>query len=142
MLYGVRLDTSSSVRDVSVTPLGDPVLDLGVTPRLVFNVRKALDAAWEHWDIPTGWMGRAQEYCKNVKIVVSGGFKPEKIQRFEKLDVPADIYAVGSYLFNNNGTTVTDYTADVVRVKVHGEWVDMAKVGRAPCDNPDLERVW
>ena len=87
-------------------------------------------------------MERAQEYCQNVKIVVSGGFKPEKIQRFEKLDVPVDIYAVGSYLFNNNGTTVSDYTSDVVRVKVHGQWVDMAKVGRAPCDNPDLERVW
>jgi nicotinate phosphoribosyltransferase len=142
VLYGVRLDTSSSVRDVSVTPLGDPALDLGVTPRLVFNVRQALDAAWERWDIPAVWKTRAQEYCKNVKIVVSGGFRPEKIQRFEKLLVPVDIYAVGSYLFNNNGSTVTDYTADVVRVKVHGEWVDMAKVGRAPCDNPDLERVW
>jgi nicotinate phosphoribosyltransferase len=142
VLYGVRLDTSSSVRDVSVTPLGDPALDLGVTPRLVFNVRLALDAAWERWDIPDAWKSRAQEYCKNVKIVVSGGFKPEKIQRFEKLLVPVDIYAVGSYLFNNNGATVSDYTADVVRVKVHGEWVDMAKVGRAPCDNPDLERVW
>jgi nicotinate phosphoribosyltransferase len=142
VLYGVRLDTSSSVRDVSVTPLGDPALDLGVNPRLVFNVRQALDAAWERWDIPASWKARAQDYCKNVKIVVSGGFKPEKIQRFEKLCVPADIYAVGSYLFNNNGATVTDYTADVVRVKVHGKWVDMAKVGRAPCDNPDLERVW
>ncbi len=142
VLYGVRLDTSSSIRDVSVTPLGDPALDLGVTPRLVFNVRQALDAAWERWDILEAWKSRAQEYCKNVKIVVSGGFKPEKIQRFEKLLVPVDIYAVGSYLFNNNGATVSDYTADVVRVKVHGQWVDMAKVGRAPCDNPDLERVW
>jgi nicotinate phosphoribosyltransferase len=142
VLYGVRLDTSSSVRDVSVTPLGDPALDLGVNPRLVFNVRQALDAAWERWDIPAVLRARAQEYCRNVKIVVSGGFNPEKIRRFEKLCVPADIYAVGSYLFNNNGMTVTDFTADVVRVKVHGEWVDMAKVGRAPCDNPDLERVW
>ena len=142
VLYGVRLDTSGSVRDVSVTPLGDPTLDLGVTPRLVFNVRQALDAAWERWDIPEAWKSRAQEYCKNVKIVVSGGFKPEKIQRFEKLLVPVDIYAVGSYLFNNNGATVSDYTADVVRVKVHGQWVNMAKVGRAPRDNPDLERVW
>ena len=142
VLYGVRLDTSGSVRDVSVTPLGDPALDLGVTPRLVFNVRQALDAAWERWDILEAWKSRAQEYCKNVKIVVSGGFKPEKIQRFEKLLVPVDIYAVGSYLFNNNGATVSDYTADVVRVKVHGQWVNMAKVGRAPRDNPDLERVW
>ena len=142
MLYGVRLDPSSSIRDVSVTPLGEPTLDLGVTPRLVFNVRQALDVAWERWDVPPGWVERAQAYCNNVKIVVSGGFNPEKIQRFEKLSVPADIYGVGSYLFNNNGATVTDYTADVVRVKVQGEWVDMAKVGRAPCDNPDLERVW
>jgi len=148
-LYGVRLDTSGSLRDQSVPPLGDPALDLGVTPRLVFNVRQALDSAWERWNLPgvstgstTSWQERAQEFCRNVKIVVSGGFTPEKIRKFEKLGVPVDIYAVGSYLFNNNGNTVSDFTADVVRIKVHGEWVDMAKVGRKPLDNPSLERVW
>jgi nicotinate phosphoribosyltransferase len=140
--YGVRLDTSGSLRDVSVPPLGDPALDLGVNPRLVFLVRQALDTAWESWDIPARWRERAREYCQNVRIVVSGGFTPEKIARFEKLRVPADIYAVGSALFDNHGPTVTDFTADVVRIKVHGEWVDMAKVGRRACDNPDLERVW
>jgi len=142
ILYGVRLDTSSSIRDQSVLPLGDPALDLGVTPRLVFNVRQALDSAWETWRLPEVWKEAAQSYCRNVKIVVSGGFNPEKIRKFEKLGVPADIYAVGSWLFNNNGSTVTDFTADVVRVKVHGEWIDMAKVGRKPLDNPNLERVW
>jgi nicotinate phosphoribosyltransferase len=141
-LYGVRLDTSGSLRDVSVPPLGDPSLDLGVTPRLVFNVRQALDEAWQRWDLPKDWIARAKDYCREVRIVVSGGFNPEKIRRFEKLQVPVDIFAVGSWLFNNNGATVTDYTADVVRVKVHGEWIEMAKVGRAPCDNPNLERVW
>jgi len=141
-LYGVRLDTSASVRDESVTPLGDPALDLGVNPRLVFNVREGLDSAWENWKLPQKWKEPAREFCRNVKIVVSGGFAPDKIRRFEKLGVPVDIYAVGSYLFNNSGATVTDFTADVVRVKVHGEWVDMAKVGRAPLDNPNLERVW
>lgn len=141
-LYGVRLDTSSSLRDESVTPLGDQALDLGVTPRLVFNVRQALDSAWERWSLDAVWQERAQEFCRSVKIVVSGGFAPDKIRKFEKLGVPVDIYAVGSYLFNNNGSTVTDFTADVVRVKVHGEWVDMAKVGRRPLDNPNLERVW
>ena len=141
-LYGVRLDTSSSVRDESVTPLGDPSLDLGVNPRLVFNVRQALDSAWQHWDLPQNWMEPARAYCQNVKIVVSGGFAPDKIRRFEKLGVPVDIYAVGSYLFNNNGATVTDFTADVVRVKVHDQWVDMSKVGRKPLDNPNLQRVW
>jgi nicotinate phosphoribosyltransferase len=141
-LYGVRLDTSGSLRDVSVPPLGEPGLDLGVTPRLVFNVRQALDSAWEHLSLPKAWESRAKEYGRRVKIVVSGGFDPNKIRKFEHLGVPVDIYAVGSYLFNNNGRTVTDFTADVVRVKVHGEWVDMAKVGREPSDNPELERVW
>lgn len=141
-LYGVRLDTGSNLRDVSVLPLGDAALDLGVNPRLVFAVRQALDADAETWDLPAEWRERARAYCRGVKIVVSGGFIPDKIRRFEKLSVPADIYAVGSALFDNHGTTVTDYTADVVRIKAHGEWIDMAKIGRRPCDNPDLERVW
>ena len=38
--------------------------------------------------------------------------------------------------------TNTDFTADVVRVRIAGEWVDMAKVGRRACDNPKMERVW
>ncbi len=141
-LYGVRLDTSGSIRDVSVPPLGEPALDLGVTPRLVFNVRQELDSAWEHWNLPKSQQQEAREFCHSVKIVVSGGFDPEKIRKFEHLGVPVDIYAVGSYLFNNNGSNVTDFTADVVRVKVHNEWIPMAKKGRAPCDNPDLVRVW
>jgi nicotinate phosphoribosyltransferase len=142
VLYGVRLDTSGTLRDVSVEPLGDPALDLGVNPRLAFNVRHGLDSASESWSIPAAWKEAARQYCRNVKIVVSGGFGPEKIRKFEKLGVPVDIYAVGSWLFNNNGGTVTDFTGDVVRVKVHGEWIDMAKVGRTPLDNPELERVW
>jgi nicotinate phosphoribosyltransferase len=141
-LYGVRLDTSGSVRDVCVEPLGDPSLDLGVTPRLVFNVRRAIDGRWTSWRLPPAWKESAKEYCRSVKIVVSGGFNPERIRRFESLGVPVDIYAVGSYLFNNSGPTVTDFTADVVRVKIRDEWVDMAKVGRRPHDNPDMVRVW
>jgi nicotinate phosphoribosyltransferase len=141
-LYGVRLDTSGSLRDVSVQPLGDPALDLGVNPRLVFNVRQGLDHAWENWDLPKTWKERAQEYCRRVKIVVSGGFNPEKIRKFEKLEVPVDIYAVGSYLFNNSNSTTTDFTSDVVRVKIHDEWINMAKVGRKVGNNENLERIW
>jgi nicotinate phosphoribosyltransferase len=142
VLYGVRLDTSGTLRDVSVEPLGDPALDLGVNPRLVFNVRHGVDSAHESWDLPASWREAARQYCRKVKIVVSGGFNPEKIRKFERLGVPADIYAVGSWLFNNNGGTVTDFTGDVVRVKVHDRWINMAKVGRMPLDNPNLERVW
>src|ERR1051325_8277637 len=103
MLYGIRLDTSGSLRDISVEPLGDPALDLGVTPRLVFNVRHALDQAAESWNLPPAWKEAARDYCRNVKIVVSGGFNPERIRKFEKLGVPVDIYAVGSGLFNKIG---------------------------------------
>ncbi|MBP7693827.1 MAG: nicotinate phosphoribosyltransferase [Anaerolineales bacterium] len=140
-LFGVRLDTGASVRDAAVPPLGDPVLDLGVNPRLVFYVRQALDNAWERWRVPPAWVERAQAFCRQVRIVVSGGFHPDKIRKFEKLGVPADIYAVGSSLFENHGETVTDFTADVVRARVNGQWHAMAKVGRRPCDNPDLEPV-
>lgn len=141
-LYGVRTDTSGSLRDQSVTPLGDAALDLGVNPRLVFQMRQALDRAWQDWDLPARWLEPAKEFCRNVKIVVSGGFTPEKIRKFETLGVPVDTYAVGSSLFDNHGPTVTDFTADVVRVKLNGEWVDLAKTGRRPCENPELKRVW
>src|SRR5690349_15567059 len=85
ILYGVRLDTSGTLRDVSVAPLGDPVLDLGVNPRLVFNVRQGLDSASEAWNLPPAWKEAAREYCRNVKIVVSGGFNPDKMRKFERL---------------------------------------------------------
>jgi nicotinate phosphoribosyltransferase len=142
ILYGVRLDTSSSLRDSSIQPLGEPALDLGVNPRLVFTTRQALDSAYLDWNLPKEAVELARQYCQNIKIVVSGGFNVDKITKFEKLNVPVDIYAVGSSLFSNYGPTNTDFTADVVRVKVHGEWIDLAKSGRGAVDNPDLVRVW
>jgi nicotinate phosphoribosyltransferase len=141
VLYGVRLDTSGSQRDVNVPPLGDPLLDLGVTPRLVFNVRQAIDAAWTHWNLAKNQAMLAKAYCENVKIVATGGFGPEKISRFEKLSVPVDIYGVGSSLLLNDKVTNTDFTADVVRVKLNGMWYDLAKVGRGAAPNPELAPV-
>ena len=142
-LYGVRLDTSGNVRDVSLEPLGDPKLDNGVNPRLVFRMRQAMDSACQQWDIPESWRERAQAWCRAVRIVVSGGFTPQKIRLFERVGTPVDVYAVGSALFSNSDEagTVNDYTADVVRVKVLGAWYDLAKVGRRACDNPALEPV-
>ena len=142
VLSGVRLDTSASLRDQSLKATGDPLLDYGVTPRLVKAVRRGLDSAWENWSLSSVWQKKAQEYCQNVKIVVSGGFNVEKITRFEKQKVPVDIYAVGSAFFDNHGVTVMDFTADIVKVKIDGDWVHMAKVGRQADENPDLERVW
>ncbi|MDX1522022.1 MAG: nicotinate phosphoribosyltransferase [Anaerolineae bacterium] len=142
-LYGVRLDTSSNMRDVRISPLGDKLLDNGVNPRLCWMVRQALDSAWESWEVRPEWQEQAKTYCREVKIVVSGGFGPEKIKRFEELKVPVDIYGVGSSLMSNDEAqgTNTDFTADVVRVRINGDWVPMAKAGRGPANNPDLKPV-
>ncbi len=116
-LYGVRIDTSETLVDKSVIPQMGTFKPTGVNPRLVWNVREALDRAG----------------FKHVKIVVSGGFNVEKIRQFEEQEVPVDIYGVGSSLFQGR----FDFTADVVRV----EGKPCAKVGRAYRPNPRLERV-
>jgi nicotinate phosphoribosyltransferase len=78
-----------------------------------------------------------------VRIVVSGGFDPERTRRFEKQRVPADIHGVGTALLSccTNCGTNNDFTADVVRVKQNGRWVEMAKVGRQVGSNPLLEPI-
>jgi nicotinate phosphoribosyltransferase len=142
-LYGVRPDTASNMRDVSVPPLGDDRLDYGVNPRLVFAIREAVDREWTNWNL-SGDDGRlAEQYCRDVKIAVTGGFTPARIRQFEQLQVPADIYGVGSWLLSScdvHGTN-NDFTADIVRVKIEGRWYDLAKAGRKACDNLLLERV-
>jgi nicotinate phosphoribosyltransferase len=142
-LFGVRLDTSGSLRDVGVPSRGDPAGERGVTAELVGVVRTALDSAFESWDLPQTWRVRAGEYCRSVKIVATGGFDPDRIARFEKMKVAVDIYGVGSWLLSSckHCGTSNDFTADAVRAEVDGDWVTMAKVGRAPGENPDLKPV-
>jgi len=104
---------------------------------------EAIDREWQSWSL-TGQDRRiAEQYCRDVKIAVTGGFTAAKIRQFEDLGVPADLYGVGSWLLSScddHGTS-NDFTADVVRVKIDGRWVDMAKTGRRWCDNLMLERV-
>ncbi len=142
MLYGVRLDTSSTLVDHSLYPSDSPD-EHGVNPQLVHKVRSALTNAYRQWDLPAEWMKRASEYCKSIKISVTGGLTPAKIRAFEDQQVPVDVYGVGSYLFSNAAEigTNNDFTADVVRVKVSGNWRDLAKTGRQPLVNPGLEQV-
>ncbi len=136
-LMGVRLDTGATMRDVSLQPT-DPT---GVNLVLVRLLREALDHAWEGWNVPPQWVDAAKAYCQNVKIVVSGGFSIAKISKFEDEGVPVDMYGVGSSLLRNAEDVNTDYTMDLVRVNVHGTWVDIAKLGRKPDDNADLAPV-
>jgi nicotinate phosphoribosyltransferase len=142
-LAGVRPDTSSNMRDVSVPPLGDKKLDCGVNPRLVFLMREAIDREWQSWSLAGDERKLAEQYCKDVKIAVTGGFNAAKIRHFEELRVPADVYGVGSWLLSSCEVcgTNNDFTADVVRVRIHGRWYDLAKDGRAASENPELERV-
>ena len=116
-LYGVRIDTSETLVDKSVIPQMGTFRPTGVSPQLVWNVRRALDG----------------EGFKHVRIVVSGGFTVEKIRQFEEGKVPVDAYGVGSSLFQGR----FDFTADVVRV----DGKPCAKVGRSYRPNPRLERV-
>ncbi len=138
ILYGVRADTASDMRDVSVEPSGDTSLDFGVNPRLIYKMRNELDEMHTDPAIPSEWKREAEIYFKNVKIVATGGFTPQKIELFERLNVPVDIYGVGSYLMRGENN---DFTADVVMAKIRGSWHHMAKVGRRRFENPDLERI-
>ncbi len=137
-LDGVRCDTGSEVRDASIEPLGAKNLDLGVVPRLITNVRKALDNLHTAPDLPEGAADAARAYFRKVKIVASGGFDVERIRQFERLGVPVDLYGVGSDFLHG---PKCDYTADVVRLKIRGEWIDFAKTGRRPVPNANLEPV-
>jgi nicotinate phosphoribosyltransferase len=122
-LWGVRLDTSGTLVDKSIWNMMGTFKPTGVIPQLAFNVRRALDA----------------EGFTHVKIVVSGGFNPEKIRQFEQDRVPVDAYAVGSAFFSGTGTF--DFTADIVALEERGKWRECHKVGRPERPNPGLELV-
>lgn len=116
-LWGVRLDTAETMVDRSILSQMGDFDPRGVNPRLVWNVRQALDA----------------EGFGHVKIAASGGFDAEKIRYFEEMGVPVDSYGVGASLFRDR----YHFTADVVRVGDDS----VAKAGRALRANPHLERV-
>jgi nicotinate phosphoribosyltransferase len=125
-LWGVRLDTSENMVDASIygashaygtlwTPqhqMGD-FKPTGVNPQLVHNVRSMLDGAGG----------------KDVKVVASGGFNPEKINTFEEMGVPVDAYAVGESLLLGSNS----FTADVVE--------PTGKAGRWHRESSFMERV-
>ncbi len=106
ILWAVRLDTSDTMVDRCLWEEMMQFDPRGVNVRLVEKVRGALD----------------REGFSHVKIIVSGGFNPDKISFFEEKKAPVDIYAVGSALFEGK----YDFTADIVMVEGEKE----AKKGR------------
>jgi nicotinate phosphoribosyltransferase len=115
-LWGVRLDTSEDLVDRALAGRDDEAL-AGVSPALVRVVRERLDAA--------GFSG--------VKIVASGGFDAERIERYERDGVPVDAFGVGSSLLRGG----YDFTADIVEV----DGLPHAKAGRSRWPNPRLQAV-
>ncbi len=116
-LWAVRLDTSNNMVDKSLHSRMGMFPPTGVCQELVKLVREGLDA----------------EGFSKVKIMVSGGFNPEKISTFEKHHVPVDIYAVGSSFMTGS----FDFTADIVQV----DHKLCSKVGRVYCPNDRLTLV-
>jgi nicotinate phosphoribosyltransferase len=94
-LYGIRLDTPSERGRV--------------TADLVTEVRARLD----------------QEGFGHVKITVSGGLTPDRIQYFKDAGARVDSFAVGSYI---SGATPIDFTGDIKEI----DGVPIAKRGRIP----------
>lgn len=116
-LWGVRLDTSESLVDFGLIDKMGQFKPTGVNPELVRHVREKLDAFG----------------FEDVKIIVSGGFTADKIERFEKARVPVDAYGVGASLIHGDFA----YTADIVEVNGKAE----SKVGRTLIDNPRVVLV-
>ncbi len=105
-LYGIRLDTPSERGRV--------------TADLVTEVRARLD----------------QEGFGHVKITVSGGLTPDRIQYFKDAGALVDSYAVGSYI---SGATPIDFTGDIKEI----DGAPIAKRGRIPgvTPSPRLQAV-
>ena len=107
-LNAVRVDTSISLIDHYFDDKDTTGFDPhGVCKELIFALRKALDDNGFNY----------------VKIIVSSSFSLEKIKEWKQLNVPVDMYGVGTYFVNN---TTCGFTGDLVILDGKGE----AKEGR------------
>lgn len=114
-IYGIRFDTSGTLIDSQVSK---NQFNFGVCSELVFKARETFDS-----------LGLG-----NLKIIVSGGFDIEKIELFQKMKVPVDMFGIGSSIVNKYNT---DFTADAVTL----DGKHNAKVGRSLGDWSKLIRV-
>jgi nicotinate phosphoribosyltransferase len=116
-VWGVQLATSEHLVDQSIIPVMGGFVPTGVNPRLVWNVRNALDA----------------EGFGEIKILVSGSITVGKIREFEDAGIPIDAYGVGTALTSGR----FGFVADVVML----DGTAHARAGRTLKPNPRMERV-
>lgn len=138
VLFGVRPDTPANVLDKCITPEEARPEDYSVSPRFVRRLRAALDSAYMTMNLPRGWTARAKKYCRDVKIIVSGGFTPEKVEWFEREKAPVDSYGIGSFFLRGENN---DFTADVSAVKLGGKWTPLSKSSRCRRPNRRLRKA-
>ena len=102
-VFGVRFDTSGNLVDKTFAYESYK----GVCPELVKKARYEFDE-----------LG-----LQDLKIIVSGGFDIEKIEKFQNLNTPVDSYGIWSSIVNN---FTVDFTADAVTL----DGKSNAKIGR------------
>ncbi len=118
-LKALRVDTSLSLIDKYFSDKDTSGFDPhGVCKELIFALRKALD----------------ENGFDYVQIVVSSSFNKDKIKEWKQLNVPVDMYGVGTYFINN---MTVGFTGDLV--KLDGQ--DEAKVGRKDIKSARLKKV-
>ncbi|MCR4879894.1 MAG: nicotinate phosphoribosyltransferase [Bacilli bacterium] len=118
-LKAVRVDTSKSLIDHYFDDKDTSGFDPhGVCKELIFALRDALD----------------KEGFNFVNIVVSSGFSKEKIKEWKALNVPVNMYGVGTSFVNN---MTCGFTGDLVVLDGKGE----AKEGRSNYPSIRLKEV-
>ena len=118
-LKAVRVDTSKSLIDHYFDDKDTSGFDPhGVCKELIFALRKALD----------------DEGFNYVQIVVSSSFNKEKIKEWKALNVPVDLFGVGTSFVNN---MTCGFTGDLVMLDGKGE----AKEGRSNYPSDRLKKV-
>lgn len=139
---GVRIDTSAELLDLGIVIDSQPE-DYGPSPKLVTWVREAMDEVWRDWPLDAEWVDHARDWCRGIKIIVSGGVSASKIGYYEASAAPIDAYGVGAALLNNCSTCggLTDFSAMIMRVRSGSTWIDLPKAGRQPNENPLLREI-
>ena len=118
-LNALRVDTSKSLIDHYFDDKDTSGFDPhGVCKELIFALRKALDDNGFNY----------------VKIIVSSSFNKEKIALWKSLNVPVDMYGVGTSFVNN---TTIGFTGDLVMLDGKEE----AKEGRGNYPSERLIKV-
>lgn len=118
-LNAVRVDTSKSLIDHYFDDKDTSNFDPhGVCKELIFALREELD----------------KNGFNHVKIIVSSSFTKEKIALWKSLNVPVDMYGVGTSFVNN---TTIGFTGDLVNL----DGKDEAKEGRKEIPSDRLNKV-